>query len=220
MQLFICSPETVFQKLTPSEHLRLSGVRFKMIMLKSILILFFGFWLLASADAQPMPEQTQTVSQSPPVTRTLDFIVNYQAVGGANAYRITVWSYGSFTNVYDNRTRTSLQSSLTYSLGSKIYCLVEAWMPETWEWLQYPVCQWPQPQPVLDYLLLTGPVGVPVAMLPNLEYRLPIGTLTQDGIKVVPSTAGFFILNPTVASKSVIGPTQPLQITKVYKTQN
>lgn len=203
-----------------------------MTRLLKILILFVSIAL--TIEARPRAGFYPRASQ---------FLISAQPVPNANGYMARWWTSTDPTiNTVDMGKYPVKKFTIVRTNSTTYFCQVRAWManadwlPAGGDWLDYPVCQWPLPQPVLDHYLLTGPVGVPVVELPGLEYKLPIGAMTAAGLQVMPdpsTPAMFFALDPDVGSRKseagsqiaalrplssvIIGPAQPLQITTIFR---
>ncbi len=160
--------------------------------------------------------------------RSQHFTVSWPSVSGANGYEVLTWKSGGQTNVLEAGKNTALDFTITRTNSTTYFVQVRAWVAEAgWlaaggGWLDYPVCQWPPPPPVLDYLLLTGPVGVLVSgcsLTGNTnDYTGPVGYMTAEGLKVSPQAdVQFFTVSPSVTATVFQGPTQPLAITPVYR---
>ncbi len=151
--------------------------------------------------------------------RTVLLQCAWAPVLGANAYRVI---YDTNGNRVTNDCGKRLTALYTFVRTNPVtvYCHVQAWLPELWEWLDYPVCQYPPAPPVLDYVLLTGPTNAPVEMSGDLAHWQAIGIVPATGLNFCASDGGWmFRVQPAMAANAVQGPTQPLVVTPIYKRE-
>ncbi len=181
--------------------------------LLTILILCLTFKVSAQSFPTPVVKRAHTNL----------LICSWQPVIGANAYRVIFTNtVGScVTNNYNVFTFTGSYLFVRTNTAT-VFCLVQVWLPEFNEWMDYPLVQWPAPPKVIDHLHLYGEVDglvIGKSLTGNTnDYTGPIGFMTTNGLDVIPSAnCAFYIFADYTTKIAKQGPTQPLNIITIYK---